>query len=194
MSTLYIWPEAWAQGPWPGQYPDWFLLESKLAHNQHASLLRQGNWEPRGRKGKLLNLLLSWVWSPRVWGLLVAHGRAEGVLSFHCLRAERHWGAGLCHLSAAAFCYSCRSCVDIASKHLSTPQLQESWICASPKRNLSVTDQAEVSDTVDLTVWMVGKWRHKHWFRPKSNTECKPGLSRAQLTSYFTLPRKQSRN
>lgn len=54
------------------------------------------------------------------------------------------------------------SCVDIASKHLSTPQVQESWVFASQKRNLSVTALAEVNDNVYLTAWMVGEWRHKH--------------------------------
>lgn len=122
----------------------------------------------------------------------VAHGRAQGVLSSHCLRGTEELGCATSQLLLSAI--NADSCVDIASKHLSTPQVQESWIFASQKRNLSVTDLAEVNDTVYLTVGMVGKWRHKHWFRPKSNTQCKPGLSKAQLTSYFTLPRKQSRN
>lgn len=53
-------------------------------------------------------------------------------------------------------------CVDIASGHLSTPQVQEGWTFASQKRNLSVTDQAEGNNTIYLTVWTAGKWRHKH--------------------------------
>lgn len=206
MSTLHIWPEAWAQGLWPGQPPDRLLLESKWAHSQHASLLRGGGWGPTGSKEQLLNPLLSCVRTPSVRVLLLssnsksvwvlpthpAHGRAEGLLSFHQvgLGGTGELGCTTSRLLLSAL--KANFCVDIASKHLSAPQVQESWIFASQKRNLSVTDQAEGNNTVYLTVWMAGKWRHKHWFRPKPNTEFKPGPSEAQLTSYFTLPRKQN--
>ena len=123
-----------------------------------------------------------------------AHCRAEGVLSFHQVepRDTKELSCTTSQLLLSAL--NANFCVDIASKHLSTPQVQEGWIFASQKRNLSVTDQAEGNDIIYLTVWIVGKWRHKHWFRPKPNIECKPGPSGAQLTSYFTLPRKQNGN
>lgn len=72
MSTLHIWPEAWAQGLWPGQSPNRLLLESKLAHSQHASLLRGGSWGATGSKEQLLNPLLSSIQSPSVRVLLLS--------------------------------------------------------------------------------------------------------------------------
>lgn len=69
MSILYIWPEVWAQGLWPGQSPDWLLLEAKLAHNQHTTLLREGSWEHRGRTHFLTHF--SAGFGARVWVLLL---------------------------------------------------------------------------------------------------------------------------
>lgn len=92
----------------------------------------------------------------------VAHSRAEGVLTFHQveLRGTEKLGRTTSQLLLSAL--NANFCVDIASKHLSAPQVQEGWIFASQKRNLSVTDQTEGNDTIYLTAWMVGKWRHKH--------------------------------
>jgi len=91
-----------------------------------------------------------------------AHGRAEGVLSPHQveLRGSKQPGCTASQLLLSAL--NANICVDIASKHLSAPQVQEGWIFASQKRNLSVTDRADSTDTIYLTVWKVGKWRHKH--------------------------------
>lgn len=93
MSTLCIWPEAWAQGLWPGQSP--LVAEVQISRASVPPCSEKAPESPEAEKGNFstppqLGLQPSSVSAPpllqssqyEIAQSPVAHGRTEGLLSF----------------------------------------------------------------------------------------------------------------